>query len=744
MAIEYTDIEDTEDAQEQEQNPGEFLRSILKVPNVVPYLDKDIVTKIGGEVVRGYDVDKASRADWERQTKTAMDLATQVATEKSWPWPKAANIKYPLITTAAIQFSARAYPSIVAGSDVVKGEVIGPDPDGIKKDRADRIGKHMSYQVLEEIKDWDEEEDKLLLQIAIVGCAFRKTYFDTMMGNPCSDLISAMDLVYDHATPWAKLRRKTHNLNLYKNDVIERVRGGIFTEIELGMPEDSDNDEDSPYGFLECHCWYDLDKDGYKEPYVVTVKKDSSEVVRIIARFDEDGIYLNDKNEITKIIPVEYFTKFSFMPNPDGGSYDIGLGLLLNPINEAVNTVFNQLLDAGTLANTGGGFLGSGLKMKGGAVKFVPGEFKPVDSNGRIGDNIYHMQFPGPNAVLFQLLGMLIAAAKEMSSVQDILTGERQANETATTTLALIEQGQKVFSAIYKRVHRSLKQEFKKIYRLNRLYLKLEDYYRFQDKVETIYLEDYQGDDTDVTPVSDPSLISDGQILARAQALLQFIGDPIVDQQDIRKRYFKAIKIDNVDTLLPDGQPQIPPEVQQQMQQMQEQMQMMQEEGQKLQQENQQLKSGAQVKSMEIESKHELAGVDQQMTREKLESEYALKARQSELDAQFQREKADQDAAIMLEKAQQERELALEKTRLEIQAKEEQNIRELQSKEDIAELNAYIELEKARLQSAAKNEEGEGKEPEEAKETPLPKLLKRKFSMKAPSGGVYEGMMEDM
>lgn len=585
MAIELTDAPEMgEEMQQQEaQHPADFLRSIMKLPNIVPELNGEVVKTIGLEVTRGFDLDKGSRADWEKQTKTAMDLAMQVATEKSWPWPKAANIKYPMITTAAIQFSARAYPAIVAGQDVVKGEVVGPDPNGAKKDRADRIGRHMSYQILEEIEDWDEEEDKLLLMLSIVGCAFRKTYFDTMLGRPCSDLISAKDVVYDHATPWKKLRRITHCLNLFKNDVIERVRGGLFTNIELGMPEGADNDEDAHFEFLECHCWYDLDGDGYKEPYIVTVKKDTSEVVRIIARFDEDGIYLNDKGEITKINEVRYFTKFGFMPNPDGGSYDVGLGMLLNPMNEAVNTVFNQMLDAGTLANTGGGFLGAGLKMKGGNVRFAPGEFKPVDvGGGSIRDNIYHMQFQGPSNVLFQLLGLLIQSGKEMSSVQDIMTGEQQSNQTATTTLALIEQGQKVFSAIYKRVHRSLKQEFKKLYRLNKLYLLPQDYYRFQDRVETIYLEDYQGDDTDVTPASDPSLISDAQLLARAEALLKFIGDPMFNQRELRVNYLKAMKVQNIDVLLEEEKPQLPPEVIQQIQQMQAQMQQIQQQAQKM------------------------------------------------------------------------------------------------------------------------------------------------------------------
>ena len=541
------------------QSSVELLKSFIGVANIVPMLDKEVVGKIGMEVVRGYEVDKASRADWERQMQIAMDLAMQVVKDKNWPWANAANVKYPLITTAAIQFSARAYPAIVRGADVVKGQVIGPDPDGKKKERAERIGHHMSYQVLEEIQDWDEEEDKMLMQISIVGCAFRKTYFDTMLGRPCSDLVPAKDLIYDHATPWKNLRRKTQMVRLFKNDVIERVRGEVFEDVKLGMPSGQTNDEDGCHEFLEQHCWYDLDDDGYKEPYIVTVVKETGEVARIVARFDEDGIFLNRKHEVSKIEPVEYFTKYAFMPNPDGGSYDVGLGLLLNPINETINTVLNQMLDAGTLANTGGGFIANGLKMKGGAARFAPGEFKPVDSSGgKIADSIYHMQFPGPSTVLFQLLGMLIEAGKDISSVKDILTGDQQVNQTATTTLALIEQGQKVFSAIYKRVHRSLKLEFKKLFRLNRLYLQPEDYYRFEDKQEPIYLEDYQGDDTDVAPVSDPNLVSDAQALHQAEALMQFKGDPLINQIELRRNYLKALKVENIDALLLKEMPPAP------------------------------------------------------------------------------------------------------------------------------------------------------------------------------------------
>ncbi len=374
--------EDDMEQGEQKQHPADMLKAFMVSPNIAADLEQEVLNKIGTEVVRGYDIDKVSRSDWEKQTQTAMDLAMQVTQEKSWPWPKAANVKYPLITTAAIQFSARAYPAIVKGADVVKGQVTGPDPDGAKKQRAERIGHHMSYQLLNDMEEWDEEMDKLLLRMAIVGCEFRKTYFDQSMGRNVSELCSAKHVVYNHATPFRKLRRITHEIFPFKNEVIEKIRAGLWEEIELGMPSGEDNDEDGSFEFLEQHCWYDLDGDGYKEPYIVTVCKESSKVVRIVARYDEDGIFLNQQGEISKIEPVGYFTKFAFMPNPDGGSYDVGLGILLNPINETINTILNQMLDAGTLQNVGGGFIGNGLRMKGGNLKMAPGEFKPVDNKG--------------------------------------------------------------------------------------------------------------------------------------------------------------------------------------------------------------------------------------------------------------------------------------------------------------------------------------------------------------------------
>lgn len=524
--------------------PSVLLPLFAQSENIAPLLNKDTLTAIGQECRKGYERDKTSRSEWEKQNEAAMKLALQVAEEKSWPWPKAANVKYPLITTAAIQFAARAYPAIVSGAEVVKGMVNGADPTGQKLARARRIGHHMSYQLLEEMEEWEEDTDKLLIQTAIVGCTFRKTYFDRTLGRNCSELAPAKHVVYDHATPFGKLRRISHEIFLFQNDVEERIRSGLWLDHELGAADKDDDLEDGCYEFIETHYWADLDEDGYKEPYCVTWRKESAEVVRIAPRFDLDGITFASDGRVMRIEQVSYWTKYGFMPNPDGGSYDIGLGVLLNPINETINTVLNQLLDAGTVANTGGGFIGKGLRMKGGALRFAPGEYKPVDANGAaIKENIVPMTFSGPSPVLFQLLGLLIDAGKDIASAKDILTGEQnQSNVPATTTLALIEQGLKVFTAIYKRIHRSLKQEFRKLYRLNKLYLPMESYFRYQDEPQQILLQDYQGDDTDVTPVSDPYLVTDAQVMAKAQALMAFNNDPLINQTKIRERFLTAIK----------------------------------------------------------------------------------------------------------------------------------------------------------------------------------------------------------
>lgn len=539
-------------------------------------MDDEQLSKISKQVMEGYDFDKRSRSEWETRTTAAMDLALQVTENKSWPWQNAANVKLPLITTAAIQFHARAYPAIVPGQQIVKGVPVGHDPDGQKMERGERIGKHMSYQVLEEMPEWEEDTDKLLLNVSIVGCAFRKTYFDHTIGANRSEMVQAKHLVVNHRTKnLADARRISEDVPLYRNDIEERMRAGTFREVELNLRPVS-QDDDPTHDFIECHTWYDLDEDGYREPYICTVHKDSKTVVRVTARFESAGVTVDNAGKVVKIVPEHYYTKFSLLPNPDGGFYDIGLGYLLNPLNETANTLMNQMLDAGTLSITGGGFIGRGLRLKGGPIRFAPGEYVPVDAKGAaIKENIVPMVFPGPSPVLFQLLGMVIEQVKEVASVKDILSGESvPANQPATTTLALIDQGLKVFTAIYKRLHRSLKSEFKKIFRLNALFLDPEVYFQFQDVPAKVLQADYQQGGMDMVPVTDPSVVAGPVKLIKAQALLGLKDDPRVDGREVLRRFLDAIEEPNIDKLIPEPGP-----MDQQRMMMQLQMMNLQMEG---------------------------------------------------------------------------------------------------------------------------------------------------------------------
>lgn len=557
MAIDALSTEYDGDYEAEED--GLTLDDLLASDNVAELLDQSELTKIGMKVKREFDLDEASRSDWLEKMGDAIDLAMQVAEKKQYPWPKAANVKYPLITTAAIQFAARAYPAIVSGTAVVKGKVVGRDKDGQKRSRASRISMHMSYQLVEEMEEWEEDTDKLLHILPIVGLAFRKSYFDPGEGRNVSKLVHPKKLVVnDAARSMETAPRITEILEHYPYEITERKRDGRYLDIKLPLTEGED--KDAPHEFLEQHRLLDLDDDDYDEPYVVTIHRDSAKVVRIVPRFDAESIRMNARGEVAKIEPIHYYTKYTFIPSPDGSFHDVGFGALLGPINESLNATINQMLDAGTLQNTGGGFIGTSLRLRGGNLAFRPGEYKRVEvmSGAKVADNVVPLQHPGPSAVLFNLLGLLLEAGRDIGSVKDVLTGDTGPNETATTTLARIEQGLKVFTAVYKRIYRALGKELKKLYRLNAIYLDEEVYYEVLDDPQSIKRADYATEGVDVVPVADPSMVTDMQKLGRAQFLTEFREDPMVNGAEILKRVFEAASIDEVEKLIVANPPPNP------------------------------------------------------------------------------------------------------------------------------------------------------------------------------------------
>jgi chaperonin GroES len=569
------------------------INDLMYEANIAELLCKEDLEKIGVDVVKNFDNDLMSRSSWEKRTEASLKLALQVAENKNFPWANASNVKFPLITIAALQYHARSYPVLVDSDLPVKCRVVGDDKDGLRALRATRVEQHMSYQLLEEDEDWESEMDKVLITQPIIGCAFKKTYYDPIRKHNISENVLAKDLVVNY---WTKsletASRVTHVLQMSRNEIYERTARGLWLEDvsegrnqqwssvamgnglqslqdkAQGLQPPEPNDTSTPIEMLEQHCHIDFDKDGYAEPYIVYVRRDNKKVARIVARYTNSDVEVNDESVILSIKAEQYFTKYPFIPSPDGGFYDLGFGVLLGPLNESINTIINQLVDAGTMANTAGGFLSRGIKLRGGNYSFNPMEWKHVDTTGDdLRKGIVPLPVREPSQVLFTLLNLLINYGERIGGSVDILSGQNPGQNTpAETTRTMAEQGMKIFNGIFKRTHRSLKQEFRKLYRLNQIFVTENTPYVSDAKGTGIVLAaDYEGPVTDVMPTADPAVTSDAQRIHQANAIAMRVqATPgLYNRYEVERAYLKAIKITNIDKLLPDpkGPNAVPPPV---------------------------------------------------------------------------------------------------------------------------------------------------------------------------------------
>lgn len=598
--------------------------AVVLITNLADKQSKEVIADLTTKTLEGYKLDVASRQEWEKLNEQIIDLAKLLVKKKVYAGEVVANVKYPLIINACIQFAARAYPEIIKGSDVVKGKVVGNDPENIKFQRALRIAKFMSFQLLSLMEDWEEGVDQLLFTLPAIGCVFKKTYFDSIERKSVSQIVFADDLVVNYfAESLERAPRITHRIYLYHNEIVERINSGVFIRFdvkELGQAtstKTSDIDEDTPHLFLEQHRWYDLDGDGYQEPYVVTVHEQTQKLVRISPRFATDGIIrktgedgLVDPNgPIVKILPEQYFTRFLFMPAIDGGFYGMGFGSLLMSSNSAINTIINQLLDAGTLSNRQSGFLGRGLKLgRGKSLQVKSGEWKPVDATGDdLRKNIFPMPVREPSNVLFQLLGLLIESGKELAGMTEILAGNSPgANVPAESVLALIEQGLQVYSAIHKRLYRSQYKEFLKLRRLNALYLDQMTYSTVMDDQAAIVQADFSSADFDVVPVSDPNSTTMMQRLLKAKAMLELKGQGLNDKE-INRRYLLALDIEDIDEILPEEEQPDPVE-ELTLQKLQAEISELMAKVEKMNAETQ--KTLAEVPKVQLEQEETIAGIE--------------------------------------------------------------------------------------------------------------------------------------
>jgi len=680
------------------------LEQALQKINLAEDLDEQERMDCAQAAKNGYDLDKMSRKDWETQYDDWMKLALQVVEPKNFPWVGAANIKFPILSIASMQFAARAYPTLIPSDrQVVKQRVIGADPQGMKAKKAECVGKYMSWQVMDDMVNWEEEMDRMMTTLPIIGCAFKKTWFDDQRDEFRSEMVPAKDLVVNY---WAKdletCERKTQEYFYTKRQLMELINGGYFLDLDCckdgqEWPDPVQNADrledpyqktrapntggpDTPYLVIEQHTFYDIDGDGYPEPVVITVLHQTGDLLRVSARYASDGIKTNEKGKLVRIEPLEFYTKFPFFPNPDGGFYDIGFGALLGPINEAVNTILNQLVDAGTLNNLQGGWMSKGLRMKNGDQRFIPGEWKQVNATLEdLRKGILPHQYKEPSNVLYQLLGMLVGISKELSSVSEIMVGKMPGQNTpAYTTKESVEQGQKVFTAIYKRVFRALAKEFRKLYRLNSIYTKDDEINRILDEQDNNY---FSGDPDDIIPAADPSAVSAATKSAKGQQLMQLIQLGAVNKKAALTRILELEEIPLTPELMAPPEPDPKQQAVQQaakaeQQKQQFEMQMMQQEHQLKMQE---MQMELQMKQQELEIERQKAQIMLQIEQAKLQIEMQkagmkLQSEQAKTQVSLQKSQLDMqmgqaEHAMNMEQSQQEHTMGLEHGQAQHQAK---------------------------------------------------------------------------
>lgn len=556
--------------------------------NVISLLKKEEVHQIGADAIRMYDEDMADpryarkKKNWEKGQKLVM----QEIETKDTPFKNAANVKYPLLTTASIQFNSRAYPEIVKGHSVVKPKIIGefpqPNEEQMSKiQRAEKVCEFINWQLFNEITEWEEGTDRLMLQLPLYGSMFRCTYYSAEKKRIVSELYTPEEIVLPYKAPsLMDSPRLTKAFTLYPRQVRERIASGRYAEFD----EFEDEDNEKPEDFIEQYTWLDLDDDKIKEPYIVTVHKDTSKCLRISPNYRLEDVKSEVENgPIVRIKALKYFVKYVFIPASDGSIYDLGFFDLLYPINEVINSTTNRLLDAGTLANSQTGIISASLGLrKKGPLKLKQGEFITVPATGQdIKNQIYHIPWNQPSPVLFQLLDFMVNAGRDIANLKEVLEGTQEMEQTATTTMALIEQGLKVFSAIFKRIHRSLSEELQIIRFWNHM-MRAPQYSKVVDSSKfPVSQEDFANDELDFIPVSDPSVVTDSQKMAKVQFMMQFMNDPYINQMELRKEIWEGANMDGFERLRADTDPM--------MKQLQEQLQKAQQIIQQLQEANKDL-----------------------------------------------------------------------------------------------------------------------------------------------------------
>ena len=549
-------------------NPTQELQSSDHSSNLAEIIDEQELTEIGAELVDDYNEYRSSRQDWEMAYTNGLDLLGFKYERRTEPFKGASGVTHPVLAESVTQFQSQAYKELLPADGPVRTQIVGSiTPE--RQDQANRVKDFMNYQIMDVMKEYESEFDQMLFYLPLSGSTFKKVYYDSILGRAVSKFIPAEDLIVPYsATSLEDAEAVIHVIKISENDLRKQQVNGFYKDVELGEPPLKENEikskqrelegiriekQDDIYTLLECHVNLDLegfeDKNpqtgeptGIKLPYVVTIEEGSREVLSIRRNYKAEDPLRNRTN---------YFVHFKFLPGL--GFYGFGLIHMIGGLSRTATSALRQLLDAGTLSNLPSGFKMRGIRVRDDAQPLQPGEFRDVDApGGNLKDAFMPLPFKGPDQVLLSLMGIVVQAGQRFASIADNQVGEGNQQAAVGTTLALLERGSRVMSAIHKRIYASLKQEFKLLADVFKTYLPPIYPYDVVGGNKQIKVADFD-DRVDIVPVADPNIFSQTQRISLAQTQLQLAqsNPQIHNLYQAYKDMYQAIGVDNIDLILP-------------------------------------------------------------------------------------------------------------------------------------------------------------------------------------------------
>ena len=544
--------------------------------NLADILPDDVLDPVGSTLKNNYMDYKMSRKEWEKTYTEGLDLLGFKYENRNEPFQGASGATHPVLAEAVTQFQATAFKELLPSDGPVRAQVLGKGDPG-KEQQAQRVKDFMNYQIMDQMSEYESEFDSMLFHLPLSGSTFKKVYYDDLLGRAVSKFVPADDLIVPYtANSLDDAEAIIHIVKISENDLRKQQVGGFYSDVEVGTPGESTRDDITTkekelegvsksgkqqpiFTLLECHV--DLDLEGFEDigpegeptgiklPYIVTIEESSTKVLSIRRNYAP-----NDP----KRQRIHYFVHFKFLPGL--GFYGFGLIHMIGGLSRTATSALRQLLDAGTLSNLPAGFKQRGVRVRDEASPIQPGEFKDVDApGGNLRDAFYPLPYKEPSQTLLALMGIVVQAGQRFAAISELQTGDGNQQAAVGTTMALLERGSKVMSAIHKRMYSAMKKEFKLLGKIIATYLPPEYPYDVVGGERTVKQTDFD-DRVDILPIADPNIFSMSQRITLAQTELQLAtsNPQLHNMYAIYRKMYEALGVKDIDQVLPPPAPQAP------------------------------------------------------------------------------------------------------------------------------------------------------------------------------------------